>query len=188
MTLECIYSFFNVTIYEVGIKLKTFEGGGVSWRPKYAILQVLFACFTGRILFIMDKMDKELDINVLPDVNLDNFESPIFENSKYIITSPRSLLACSRLDIKVTLRITKKTLVKPTLFRFNVYSLILVLYNIWSVFNSQLSCCTSHSKSIWKTWCLKMFRCVQFMTNTQKKRKNEKVNYFNHLLHYIVSI
>ena len=35
-------------------------------------------------------------------IDLDNFESSEFVNSKYILTSPRSLEACSRLRIKPT--------------------------------------------------------------------------------------
>lgn len=37
------------------------------------------------------------------NINLFNFEDPRFEDSKYILTSPRSLEACSRLNIKVCL-------------------------------------------------------------------------------------
>ena len=35
-------------------------------------------------------------------INLDNFLDPKFEDGKYILTSPRSLEACSNLGIKVT--------------------------------------------------------------------------------------
>ena len=35
-------------------------------------------------------------------IDLENFESPEHQSSKYILTSPRSLEACSRLKIKPT--------------------------------------------------------------------------------------
>ena len=35
-------------------------------------------------------------------INLYNFEDPQFEDSRYVMTSPRSLEACSRLGIKVS--------------------------------------------------------------------------------------
>ncbi|KAK2146951.1 hypothetical protein LSH36_577g03010 [Paralvinella palmiformis] len=34
-------------------------------------------------------------------IDLFNFDDPKFENSKYVLTSPRSLEACSRLGVKV---------------------------------------------------------------------------------------
>ena len=34
-------------------------------------------------------------------IDLDNFSSPEFINSKYVLTSPRSLEACAQLKIKV---------------------------------------------------------------------------------------
>ena len=34
-------------------------------------------------------------------IDLYNFEEPRFENSRYVLTSPRSLEACSRLNVKV---------------------------------------------------------------------------------------
>ena len=36
-----------------------------------------------------------------PYISLDNFEEPTNEESKYVLTSPRSLEACSSLGIKV---------------------------------------------------------------------------------------
>ena len=35
------------------------------------------------------------------NINIENFELNQFENSKYVLTSPRSLLACENLSIKV---------------------------------------------------------------------------------------
>ncbi len=37
------------------------------------------------------------------NINIDNFELPDFEDSKYVLTSPRSLIACENLGIKVNL-------------------------------------------------------------------------------------
>jgi len=37
----------------------------------------------------------------MPRINLMNFEDPQFEEGKYVLTSPRSLEACSRLGVKV---------------------------------------------------------------------------------------
>jgi hypothetical protein len=37
----------------------------------------------------------------IPLITIENFEEPEFKNSKFILTSPRSLLACEKLDIKV---------------------------------------------------------------------------------------
>ena len=37
----------------------------------------------------------------IPKMDLMNFEDPEFEDSKYVLTSPRSLEACSRLGVKV---------------------------------------------------------------------------------------
>ena len=37
------------------------------------------------------------------NINIDNFELPDFEDSKYVLTSPRSLIACENLGIKVKL-------------------------------------------------------------------------------------
>lgn len=34
-------------------------------------------------------------------INLFNFEDPKFEDSKYVLTSPRSLEACARVGVKV---------------------------------------------------------------------------------------
>lgn len=36
-----------------------------------------------------------------PQINLFNFEDPKFEDSKYVLTSPRSLEACARVGVKV---------------------------------------------------------------------------------------
>lgn len=47
-------------------------------------------------------MESKGEINI----NLLNFEDPQFEDSKYILTSPRSLEACSRLNIKVCYDLT----------------------------------------------------------------------------------
>ena len=38
----------------------------------------------------------------IPKMDLMNFEDPEFEESKYVLTSPRSLEASSRLGVKVT--------------------------------------------------------------------------------------
>lgn len=38
----------------------------------------------------------------MPKIDLMNFEDPQFEEGKYVLTSPRSLEACSRLGVKVT--------------------------------------------------------------------------------------
>ncbi|KAH9578525.1 hypothetical protein MS3_00010695 [Schistosoma haematobium] len=35
----------------------------------------------------------------IPRIDLENFEDPQFTDSKYVLTSPRSLEACSRLKI-----------------------------------------------------------------------------------------
>ncbi|XP_061167178.1 coiled-coil domain-containing protein 177-like [Saccostrea echinata] len=43
--------------------------------------------------------DAEKD-NSTPDINLFNFEDPKFEDSKYVLTSPRSLEACARVGVK----------------------------------------------------------------------------------------
>jgi len=43
-------------------------------------------------------MDLEAELHI----DLFNFEDEKYEGSKYILTSPRSLEACSRLGIKVT--------------------------------------------------------------------------------------
>ncbi len=40
----------------------------------------------------------------LPTLDLFNFDRPEYEDSKYVLTSPRSLEACSRLSIKVRSR------------------------------------------------------------------------------------
>jgi len=37
----------------------------------------------------------------MPRIDLMNFEDPQFEEGKYVLTSPRSLEACSRLGAKV---------------------------------------------------------------------------------------
>ena len=37
----------------------------------------------------------------MPKIDLMNFEDPQFEEGKYVLTSPRSLEACSRLSVKV---------------------------------------------------------------------------------------
>jgi len=49
-------------------------------------------------LFIRSAMDTEAELHI----DLFNFEDEKYEGTKYILTSPRSLEACSRLAIKVT--------------------------------------------------------------------------------------
>jgi hypothetical protein len=39
--------------------------------------------------------------NDIPLISIENFDDPLFKDSKYILTSPRSLLACEQLGIKV---------------------------------------------------------------------------------------
>ena len=48
-------------------------------------------------LFIHSAMDTEAELHI----DLFNFEDEKYEGTKYILTSPRSLEACSRLAIKV---------------------------------------------------------------------------------------
>ncbi|XP_062613250.1 coiled-coil domain-containing protein 177-like isoform X2 [Saccostrea cucullata] len=45
----------------------------------------------------MQKVTRE---NSTPNINLFNFEDPKFEDSKYVLTSPRSLEACARVGVK----------------------------------------------------------------------------------------
>jgi len=52
-------------------------------------------CLFYRVCSSMD-VDAELHIDLF------NFEDEKYERSKYILTSPRSLEACSRLGIKVS--------------------------------------------------------------------------------------
>ena len=40
----------------------------------------------------------------IPKMDLMNFEDPQFEEGKYVLTSPRSLEACSRLGVKVSIK------------------------------------------------------------------------------------
>ena len=42
--------------------------------------------------------------NEYPLINIDNFEQAEFKDSKFVLTSPRSLLACEHLGIKVDLQ------------------------------------------------------------------------------------
>jgi len=35
------------------------------------------------------------------NINIENFDVAEFENSKYVLTSPRSLIACENLNIRV---------------------------------------------------------------------------------------
>jgi hypothetical protein len=44
---------------------------------------------------------KDSSSNDMPKIDLMNFEDPQFEDGKYVLTSPRSLEACSRLGVKV---------------------------------------------------------------------------------------
>ena len=44
-----------------------------------------------------------MDVGTVLHIDLFNFDDEKFEGSKYILTSPRSLEACSRLGIKVKL-------------------------------------------------------------------------------------
>ena len=47
------------------------------------------------------KADTE-KLNILPELNLYNFEEDEFVGSKYVLTSPRSLEACDMLNVKVS--------------------------------------------------------------------------------------
>ena len=42
-----------------------------------------------------------------PYINIENFEKPEFKDSKWVLTSPRSLLACDNLQIKVSFNQSK---------------------------------------------------------------------------------
>ena len=46
--------------------------------------------------------DQDDTLKGIPKMDLMNFEDPEFEDSKYVLTSPRSLEACSRLGVKVS--------------------------------------------------------------------------------------
>lgn len=48
---------------------------------------------TSKNLLVQDETSK--------NINIENFELVEFENSKYVLTSPRSLIACENLNIKV---------------------------------------------------------------------------------------
>ncbi len=41
------------------------------------------------------------------NINIENFENPEFKDSKYVLTSPRSLQACDKLGIKPTELVSK---------------------------------------------------------------------------------
>lgn len=50
--------------------------------------------------------DSKTDVTSdMPKIDLCNFEDPQFEDGKYVLTSPRSLEAASRLGVKVNLGI-----------------------------------------------------------------------------------
>lgn len=44
------------------------------------------------------------------NIDIDNFELPEFESSKYVLTSPRSLKACEILNIKVNISFSRSRL------------------------------------------------------------------------------
>ncbi|KAK3609310.1 hypothetical protein CHS0354_026230 [Potamilus streckersoni] len=46
------------------------------------------------------RIESQAPVTSLPRMDLFNFEAPEFEDSKYVLTSPRSLEACSRLCVK----------------------------------------------------------------------------------------
>ncbi|KAL3831535.1 hypothetical protein ACJMK2_023276 [Sinanodonta woodiana] len=46
------------------------------------------------------RIESQASVASLPRMDLFNFETPEFEDSKYVLTSPRSLEACSRLGVK----------------------------------------------------------------------------------------
>ena len=50
---------------------------------------------------VRDPIDSVSVIHTPVQLDLYNFEEPQFEGSKFVLTSPRSLEACSQLGIKV---------------------------------------------------------------------------------------
>lgn len=52
----------------------------------------------------LSSMSHRTDDN--PYISIENFENPEFKDSKWVLTSPRSLLACDNLKIKVSIQIT----------------------------------------------------------------------------------
>ena len=53
-------------------------------------------CFLIHVLILVENGG-----NSTPKISLFNFEDPKFEDSKYVLTSPRSLEACARVGVKV---------------------------------------------------------------------------------------
>ena len=69
------------------------------------------------------RMDTEANLHI----DLFNFEDEKYEGSKYILTSPRSLEACSRLGIKVSKPLTKYCHVPNQKLRFLVIKISWVI-------------------------------------------------------------
>ena len=68
-------------------------------------------------------------------IDLYNLEDGKFEGSKYVLTSPRSLEACSRLDVKASLQLAQYyeyILGYHILYDFPLYWLIIVFY-VWKL-------------------------------------------------------
>jgi hypothetical protein len=47
-----------------------------------------------------EELEADSEVSVI-NINLENFESPQFQDSRYVLTSPRSLEACSKFGIKI---------------------------------------------------------------------------------------
>jgi hypothetical protein len=63
-----------------------------------------------------------------PNINLFNFEDPKFEDSKYVLTSPRSLEACARVGVKVILDIYILIILQYWYVDMDIYYIIIYIY------------------------------------------------------------
>ena len=85
----------------------------------FACMCVLCLCMSMCVCVCVRERERESSANdifkhfaseTVEKIDLYNFEEPRFENSRYVLTSPRSLEACSRLNVKVNKYVPFKVL------------------------------------------------------------------------------